>query len=320
VEERITEKNNRLKVVFSLILIFSIILNIILIIKIINPSNFFTGEVILTNPETNKNLANNIGVNQNYILHYNPLKEKILPELEKYPQAQIGFFIQDLQTGGWLGWNEQEGFAPASLLKVPIMMAVLKKVDRGELDLNDKITIRKEYIDTTYHTSYEGKENEEFTVEQLLSSMIQESDNTAKNALVTELLPYEIDEVFMHTGIPDPYLKENKDKTVSPRDYSRLFKSLYYSTFLSAKSSEFALKLATNTQIENLITQGVPPEVQVSHKFGIYYDKSLHDCGIVYHKKNPYLICIMTNNISTAESAELIRFISKETYNFVDSN
>jgi beta-lactamase class A len=83
------------------------------------------------------------------------------------------------------------------------MMAVLKKVDRGELDLNDKITIRKEYIDTTYHTSYEGKENEEFTVEQLLSSMIQESDNTAKNALVTELLPYEIDEVFMHTGIPD---------------------------------------------------------------------------------------------------------------------
>ncbi|MGV8130538.1 MAG: serine hydrolase [Candidatus Pacearchaeota archaeon] len=311
-------KKVNLKKIFTVILIGSILLNAVLILKILFPGFGLTGAVTLINPEIDKNLANNVE-SQEFILHYEGLKSKIEQDiLTRHATNDVGFFIQDLRTGSWSGKNERMGFAPASLLKVPIMMAILKKVDRGELNLDDKLVIRSEDIDNTYPTTYEKRAGEEVTIEELLKCMITNSDNTAKNTLIRQLFSYEVDDVFKHVGIPNPYLPENLDKTTSPRDYSRFFKSLYYSTYLSTELSKFALKLTTNTQTENLIPEGVPTNVEVAHKFGIYNENELHDCGIRYHEKNPYILCVMTRNLGSVESADIIRKISKETYEFVD--
>lgn len=309
------KKNNK---IFLFIFIASIILNLVLIMRIINPDINITGSATLVDPKINQNLANNQD-NSNFILHYQGLKDQIESEIDKHDaDLKVGFFIQDLKSGTWTGKNERLGFAPASLLKVPIMIAILKKVERGEVSLDDKLTIRQEDIDAKYSTSFEGKENQEATVEELLRAMISQSDNTAKNVLVRQLIAYEIDDIFKHLGVPNPYLQDNKDKTVSPRDYSRFFKSSYYSTYLTPDLSEFALQLTTDTQLENLLPEGIPKDVQVAHKFGIYNEDELHDCGIVYHKKNPYIICVMTKELSSVESADLIRKISKNTYEFID--
>lgn len=303
---------------FSMILIISLILNLILIIKIINPDIKITGSATLVHQDLSKDLANNVDSSK-FILHYTGLRDEIISEIEKNNVSnKVGVFIQDLKTGAWTGIEEKRGFTPASLLKIPIMMAILKKVDNSELSLSDPITIKKEDIDSSYQTKHERKEGEDYTIEELLVSMISESDNTAKNALARQLFAYEVDDVFKHVGIPNPYLPENKDKTVSPRDYSRFFKSLYYSTFLSKKNSEFALKLTTNTQLENLIPAGVPEEVEVAHKFGVYDESSLHDCGIVYHQENPYILCVMTKDMPSTVSSEIIRKTSSLTYNFVN--
>ncbi len=310
--EPVKEKKNRK--IFSLILILSIVLNLILIIKIINPEINITGSAVLVSPEIDKDLANNVDSSK-YILHYTGLRDQIIPELEKNnAKNKVGIFVQDINIGAWMGINERMGFTPASLLKIPIMMAILKKVDRGEIALSDKIIIKKEDIDASYQTKYEGKIGQECTIEELLASMISESDNTAKNALARQLFAYEVDDVFKHVGIPNPYLPENVDKTVSPRDYARFFKALYYSTFLSPKTSDLALKLTTNTQLENLIPEGV----EVAHKFGVYDESFLHDCGIVYHKDNPYIICVMTKEMSSTISSEIIRKVSSYVYDFVD--
>lgn len=316
IETKEEKKSNKL---FSFILIASIILNLLLIVKIINPGMNITGAATLVAPEINKQLADNID-SSSYILHYSRLRSEIQPEIDKIEAGKkVGLFVQDIKTGSWMGINEKMGFTPASLLKVPIMIAIMKKKDRGEISLSDKIIIKKEDLDLDYQTKYEGKEGQEFTVEELLISMIKESDNTAKNALVRQLFSYEMDDVFQHMGVPNPYLPENQDKTVSPRDYSRFFKSLYYSTFLSPSSSQFALELTTHTQLESLLPEGVPDDVQVAHKFGVYDESFLHDCGIVYHEKNPYLICVMTKELPSSISSDLIRKISTFTYEFVNS-
>ncbi len=319
IPETNSPKKRNLKKIFAIILIGSVLLNAILILKILFPGFDLTGAVTLINPELDKNLANNVE-SQGFILHYEGLKTKIENEiLTHHATNDVGFFIQDLKTGSWSGRNERMGFAPASLLKIPIMIAILKKVDRGELSLDSKLVIRSEDIDNTYPTTYEKKDGTEVTVKELLKSMITNSDNTAKNALIRQLFSYEVDDVFKHVGIPNPYLPENMDKTTSPRDYSRFFKSLYYSTYLSPELSKFALSLTTNTQTENLIPEGVPTNVEVAHKFGIYNENELHDCGIIYHEKNPYILCVMTRNLGSVESADIIRKISKEAYEFVDN-
>ncbi len=199
------------------------------------------------------------------------------------------------------------------------MIAILKEVDRKEIKLDDKIIITPEDVDNSYALSYEPLQTgSKETISDLLRRMMVLSDNTAKNALRRQLSLEEIDSVFIHTGIPNPYLLKN-DHTVSPRGYTRLFKTLYYSTYLSPELSERALDLSTDTQEENLISRGVPPEIQVAHKFGIIENDSLHDCGIVYHPNNPYFLCLMTKDLSLEDSSELIYKISKDVFNFVDS-
>lgn len=252
------------------------------------------------------------------IIHYADLRPVLVEDIEDFEaSSNLGLFLQDVSSGSWMGINERDGFTPASLLKIPIMMAILKKVDREEIDLKDKISLAEEDIDTNAGELYLQGAGFETTYGDLIRIMILSSDNTAKNALKRQLTEAELNAVFAHVGIPNPYLAST-DQVVTPRDFSRLFKSLYLSTFLSPNMSQRALDLATDTTVESLISSGVNPEVQVAHKYGERPD-GLADCGIVYHPHNPYYICIMTKDIEITKAKSLIAKLSSDIYQFVDS-
>lgn len=306
--------------IFIFLIVLSFAFNIFLLLKINSLNDGISGAYFhLIKPQEKVPIDSNVQDGKS-ILHYNGLKTMIEEEINEYNlTGNVGVFVQDVKTGAWMGINEQLGFWPASLLKVPIMMAVLKKVERGEITLKDKVTLIQEDLDSFYGDLYKQGAGAQLTIGELLEKMIVISDNTAKNALKRQLSLEELDAVFKHVGISDPY-SETNNQTVSPRDFARLFKALYYSTFLSPSFSELALDLTTDTKQEDLISKGVPPEVQVAHKFGNLDTGLLHDCGIVYHQKNPYYLCVMTNGLSLEQSGELIRKISTDVYKFVESN
>ena len=88
---------------------------------------------------------------------------------------------------------------------------------------------------------------------------------------------------------------------------------------MSPALSEKALDLTTDAQEDNLISAGIPYEIQVAHKFGVIEDKKqLHDCGIVYYPDNPYMLCIMTKDMEISDSRNLIQNISKDVYESID--
>jgi beta-lactamase class A len=318
-DEKIIVPEVKHKKALSLIhylLIFSLLLNIFLAIGLYHIS--YTGNTfrlvnysgnILLDSDTQNNL------NDNLIIHYDGLKDQLLQEIKKYNATdEVGVFLQDINTGTWLGINEKEGFLSASLLKLPIMMATLKKVERGEIKLTDKITLIQDDLNMQSGDLYKKGAGAKVSVEDLLEEMILSSDNTAKQALVRQLSDEELSAVLIHVGI-----SMDGVGTISPRDYLRMFKALYYSTFLTPALSEKALDLTTDTQEENLISAGVPYEIQVAHKFGVLsQEKQLHDCGIIYYPKNPYTLCVMTKGMESADSKKLIQTISKDIFEFVD--
>lgn len=253
------------------------------------------------------------------ILHYSDLKQQIEQLAGNYiQQKKVGIFIQDIRTGSWLGINEREEFIPASLFKIPIAMAILKKSERGEINISNMVDLDEADLNSESGLLYKEPVGTKIPYLQLLRAMIATSDNTAKNMLFKQISPEEIAAVFTHIGIPNPYGEPNRS-TVSPRGYNRIFKSLYYSTYLSPEDSERILDLATDTTMEILLSSGVPPEIQISHKFGIC-PNCLHDCGIVYHPKNPYSICVMTKDLEVPEAKELIANISRLAYKFVNAH
>ncbi len=304
--------------VIFILLILSLAGNVFLFNKIKNNQPPSQEKFALLSTSANIPIDSNMQ-SSGVILHFVPLKGKIEEKLKSLSAEQkFGIYLQDIHSGAWFGINEKEGFMPASLLKIPIAMAVLKKIENKEIKEDQKIEIIQEDVDALAGAADRLKVGGEETVWNLMKLMIKDSDNTAKNVLKRQLRPEEINEVFTHVGIENPYLKEDENQLVTSRQFSRLFKALYFSTFLTPEFSEKLLDLTTETRVESLIAAGVPWEIQVAHKYGERFDL-LHDCGIIYHPVNPYFLCIMTSKIELPEAQSLMKEISAEVYKFVSN-
>ena len=67
---------------------------------------------------------------------------------------------------------------------------------------------------------------------------------------------------------------------------------------------------------------GLPKDVTIAHKFGEHVSGSngvissveLHDCGIVYAPKKPYLLCVMTRGSDFDKLSGIIKSISNMVY------
>lgn len=285
----------------------------------LNYKNLYQGYSLLSNNIKNLPIDSNQDPDR-ILLHFVPLKESLLKNISKFSSSQkVGIYIQDATTGAWLGINEDEHFVPASLLKVPIAMAVYKQVELGSLSFDDQLIVRQEDIDPEAGVPDRYTIGNSYTIRELLEWMLKLSDNTAKNMLKGSVDPEDINSVFTHVGINNPYTSDTANQYVSPRQYERMFKALYFSTYLKAENSQALLNLLTDTRVEGLLSARLPWEVQVSHKYGERPD-SLHDCGIIYHAQSPYFICMMTQGIEIAQAKNLISDMSLEVYGYFDKN
>jgi hypothetical protein len=106
--------------------------------------------------------------------------------------------------------------------------------------------------------------------------------------------------------------------------YAIFFRVLFNSTYLSRNMSEKALGLLSKTDFSNGLVRDLPKGVMVAHKFGeltlenqdrIIEKRELHDCGIVYEKDRPYLLCVMTKGAQYSDLEDMIAGISLFVYN-----
>jgi beta-lactamase class A len=118
------------------------------------------------------------------------------------------------------------------------------------------------------------------------------------------------------------FVGENRtlSDSMTVKQTASMFRLLYNASYLNKSMSQYALHLLQQSTFRDGIIARVPDGIPVSHKFGEREDddgtKQLHDCGIVYHPKTHYLICLMTKghdqHINAQVLAELSRLIYEE--------
>jgi len=229
-------------------------------------------------------------------------------------------------NGPWFGINEKDNFAPASLLKVPLMIAYLQYAEHDPGILQSTILYDKEIEDFATQNILPDKKLElgkSYSVEELIYRMIAYSDNVAKNLLMDNINYEALDAVYIDLGIILPDSLEKTD-FITAKEYSSFFRVLFNASYLNKEMSEKALAILSRATFRTGIVAGVPSDVIVAHKFAERGDLSnetvqLHDCGIVYHKKRPYLLCVMTYGRDFKKIDEIIREISEITYKEIDN-
>ncbi len=236
-------------------------------------------------------------------------------------------FFRDLFLGPTFGLHEKEEFAPASLLKVPLLIAIFNLAETYPSILEDK-TSYKELSTVLEQTTNVPKlePNTMYSIRELLERMIVYSDNVSF-WLLENYLEKKFPEEFVVTdtmkelGLISP--RTPSESTITVKGYSSLFRQLFNASYLSPEMSETALILLSKSKFEKGIVAGIPKGIKVAHKFGelglLNGEKQLHDCGIVYYPGNPYLLCIMTKGNDTQKLEEIIKTISSMVYKEVDS-
>ncbi len=236
--------------------------------------------------------------------------------------SEISVYFRSFNDGVWIGVNERGRFAPASLMKVPIMMAYLKEAETNGQLLNQKFAVETADDFSQYiQSKVQLKKGELKTVEELIELMIRDSNNDAMKTLVSHANTQQVLKMYDQLGYSSFI---NQGDFLSLKAYAGTFRLLYNATFLNESMSEKALKYLTETNFFEGIVAGLPKGVIAAHKFGEYGSldediKQLHDVGIVYHPENPYLLGIMTRGKDYAKLAQVIERVSAFIYKEVNS-
>ncbi len=263
--------------------------------------------------------ANQTNESKGYLLLKNEINGLLENDRSHGLLTDASVFLVNFDGGEWMYLNPEQSYHPGSLIKVPMLITYLAMAETDQTVMDKKITFNK--VDNLLHQTFNSatiQPGNTYTVRELLHFMIANSDNNA-----THLLNQNVDlnlfvKVFTDLNLPRPDVRD-RNFEISAKSYSEFLMVLYNSTYLSKKSSEFALELLSEVNFKEGIVRGLPPGVKVAHKFGEWGDAQrkiheLHEAGIVYLNNKPYLLTIMTRGENTKLLSEEISKISKVVY------
>ncbi|MBP9697666.1 MAG: serine hydrolase [Candidatus Moranbacteria bacterium] len=251
--------------------------------------------------------------------------EQYIDQLKKSKNlSDVAVYFRDLNNGPTFSAGEREEFFPASLLKVPVMMAYYRWSEDEPSLLQQKIAYQapKDFgVTTMIKPREELTVGQSYTIEELIHRMIIYSDNQAIGLLTERLSLEKMRDLFAMLGVGDDVLSDPNAR-LTVKEYASFFRILFNSSYLSRENSEKALKLLAATDYSDALPAGVPEGILVAHKFGeagtAEVERQLHDCGIVYFPNHPYLACIMTRGKDTETLKNALRDISGFIYQKID--
>lgn len=251
----------------------------------------------------------------------------LLSEEKKGNLYDYSFYFRDQNSGLWFGDHEASGFFPASLFKLPIAIAIYKQGEDDPSFLKRRLVYTKELAQENNIIQLNAESTlvvgESYTVEDLVEKMLTVSDNGAKDLLISILNVDYLNKLFDVTSIVDPTATQGYE--ISSRKYALFLRVLYGSSYLNEDHSELLLGMLSKSTFKEGLVAGIPGNVVMAHKFGVYefsevingserVNQQLHDCGVVYHKDNPYIICFMTKGKNQTELFRIISHVSKLVY------
>jgi len=251
--------------------------------------------------------------------------EEARQEIEDY-NGVAGLYVWDLEDDFGYGIRPDEEFFTASIIKVPIMVAVYRKVDAGKLDYSQEIEIKEEDWAAGAGWLQWEKAGTKQTVGDLLLLMMTQSDNVAANALVRTVGGADhVNEVARSMGAEDTLLYQKVssergavpalDNRSTPRDMATMMKQIAKGKAASDKSCGYMIDLMHEDKLDWWLDAGLPDGVNSANKAGWLY-RVYDEAGIVDEEDHHYVIAILSKHGSADvyQGQDLIKHLSSAVW------
>ena len=208
--------------------------------------------------------------------------------------ARFGIVVWDVTTGARASAHGDERFPLASAFKFPLAVTVLERVDAGRLDLDRTVSVLPGDVvpyASSVATDY-AKGTRAFTLVDLLTRMVRDSDNTAADTLYRLVggastidaamadagvrgITIRTDEAGLHRDfIAGRTFARGGDNAATPNAYADLLEKLLVfkdprSGPLAPSSGDLLYSIMSDSQTgAGRLRAGLPPKATLAHKTG----------------------------------------------------
>ncbi len=253
--------------------------------------------------------------------------ERRLTDLVKGFKGNIGIYVYDFKKDKTAAINADTLFPTASMIKVPILVGVMHKINAGQLTYHQQMT----YTDSLFYSEGDDmlasfKPGEKIYLAKVLMLMMSTSDNAASlwlqglsgggvviNQLMEQLGLHNTKVNSRTEGRRTNWEKYGWGQT-TPKEMATLMKMIVENKIINKQVSERMLRLMGRQYWDEYALSQIPPYVFVADKGGAV-DASRSEVLYV-NGAHPYIFCITTkNNVDQSwensnEAWELTRKVS----------
>lgn len=227
--------------------------------------------------------------------------------LTKDFQGSIGVYVKDFNKNKIVAINADTIFPTASMVKIPILIGVMDKLHRGELQYNQELVYKDSLLYAGVDILGSFKNGEKISLGKVIMLMLTMSDNTASLWLqslagtgtrINELMDsmgFRATRVNSRTQGREAFRTLYGWGQTTPKEMALLMEKIVRGDVISRERSAQMLRLLSrNFWDENAISQ-ISPEVFVASKNGAV-NQSRSEILFVNGKKARYIFSICTKN------------------------
>jgi beta-lactamase class A len=232
-----------------------------------------------------------------------------------------GVFAIDPKSGAYVDYNGSREFPAASMIKVPVLVALFNAIDRGDVDANKVLTLRQDLVGGGSGHLQWRPVGTKLPLSQVTELMIVISDNTATNMIIDllggkevvnkKISSWGLKRTSISNWLPD---LGGTNKT-SPYDLVYLLARVDRGEILSPASRTRMFQIMEHTKTRTLLPQGLPPGTKIAHKTGDI-GSMVGDTGVITGAGGgKYIIAVQVQRPHNDRRAnELVRKLSGITY------
>lgn len=212
----------------------------------------------------------------------------------------MGVAAIDLKTGERICYRCQTWFPTASTIKVPLLVEVTRLIRLGQLSYDQSVVVSATEVvpsSVAYEKAVKGLGK--LTVRELITIMIQNSDNSATNKLIdlvggmaavnTRMDEMNLPGIRLRRKMIDlAAARADRENIATPLDMARLAEMLYRGTALDKVSS--AEMIGFMELVPGEIRKAAAP-VRVATKTGSL-DGVKCEFGVVYLERRPFAVAV----------------------------
>lgn len=222
--------------------------------------------------------------------------------------GDIGIYVKNIRTGKTVSINADTVFPTASIVKIPILIGIMDKIQRGEIAYDSALVYKDSLL-------YEGedilgsfKNDEKILLKKVIMLMLTTSDNTAslwlqslagKGTRINEILD-SLGLIYTRVNSRTPGRENNRTQygwgQTTSKEMGIIFEKIYRNEIFSAAACDRMMRcLGRNYWDLNEAISQIPPYIEVFSKNGCV-NASRSEVLLVNAPHNPYIFCIFTKN------------------------